>query len=107
MNSKQQALDRIVDIVVSCCNTDVNGKPSVTREGVLGRSRAENLVMTRCILVAMIHTAGYSITTAALLLGRTEAAIRHMMTLYYDFLSSSRAFAIANAEATLLCKDIE
>lgn len=109
MNNKETELWRIVDIVVECCATKVkeDGTMSLTREDVLGKSRAENVVMTRCILVMMIIGAGYSVTTAAQLLGRTPHAIRHLLDIGHNYHISSRAFRIASAEATLMCKDIE
>lgn len=109
MNNKEMELYRILDIVVECCATQVDdtGKMSVTREDVLGKSRAENLVMTRCILVNQIIGAGYSTTTAALLLHRTVHAIRHLLEVGCQYERTSRAYRIANAEATLKCKDIE
>lgn len=108
MNNKEQELYRIVDYVVACCATQVDdsGRMSVTREDVLGRSRAENVVMTRCILVNQIVGAGYSTTTAAQLLRRTPHAIRHLLEVGMQYEQTSRAYRIANAEATLKCKDL-
>ena len=75
MNDKETELYRIVDSVVSCCATqiDAEGHVSLTAADVLGKSRAENVLMARCILVGEISGAGYSVTTAAQLLGRTPA----------------------------------
>ncbi len=108
MNNKENELYRIVDFVVECCATRVDdtGRMSVTRQDVLGRSRAENVVMTRCILVNQIIGAGYSTTTAAQLLKRTPHAIRHLLEVGNQYERTSRAYRIANAEATLKCKEI-
>lgn len=107
MNNKESELHRIVDIVVGCCATDVgDGKMSVTCEDVLGPSRSENVVMTRCILVEQILGAGYSVTTAAQLLKRTVQAVRHMREMGENYRRSSRAYRIADAQATLLCRDM-
>lgn len=109
MNEKQRLLYTILDIVVSCCQTEIdeNGTMSVTREDVLGASRAENVVMTRCILVMMIVGAGFSTTTAAQLLNRTPHAVRHLLEVGHQYHLTSRAFRIASAEATLKCRNIE
>lgn len=108
MNNKETELYRILDLVVECCATQVdeNGKMSITREDVLGKKRAENVVMTRCILVNQIVSAGYSTTTAAMLLHRTPHAIRHLLEVGTQYEKTSRAYRIANAEATLKCRDI-
>lgn len=109
MNDKQKLLYQILDIVVGCCATEIDeiGTMSVTGEDVLGTSRAENVVMTRCILVMMIVGAGFSTTTAAQLLKRTPHAIRHLLDVGHQYHLTSRAFRIASAEATLKCRDIE
>lgn len=108
MNNKEQELNRIVDYVVDCCATQVddNGTMSLTREDVLGRSRAENIVMTRCILIQQILSAGYSTTTAAQLLHRTPHAIRHLLEVGVQYEKTSRAYRIANAEATMKCREL-
>lgn len=108
MNNKETELHRILNIVVGCCATDIgDGKMSLTKDEVLGKSRKENVVMTRCILVMMIVGAGYSTTTAAQLLRRTTHAVRHLLDVGHQYHLTSRAFRIASAEATLKCRDIE
>lgn len=106
MNNKESELYRILDKVIECCATRVDdNRMSVTKEDVLGRSRAENVVMTRCVLVYQIVGAGYSTTTAAQLLHRDTHTIRHLLELGYNYQTTSKAYRIANAEATLKCQD--
>ena len=53
MNDKETELYRIVDSVVSCCATqiDAEGHVNLTVEDVLGKSRAENVLMACfCVL---------------------------------------------------------
>lgn len=109
MNDKETELYRIIECVVRCCATqiDSDGRMSVTVDDVLGKSRAENVLMTRCILVGEMVGAGYSVTTAARLLRRTPQAVRHLQELGYQYHRSSRAYRIAEAEAVLLCRRIE
>ena len=107
MNAKARELDKVVDIVVECCTADFDGVKTVSREDVLGKGRAENVVMTRAILASMVQFMGYSVTTTAMLLGRTQSAVRHLLSLADDYNRSSRAFRIAMAEATLKCKEIK
>lgn len=108
MNNKQSALMQIVEIVVTCCATknEESGTLSVCKEDVLGKSRVENVVMTRCILASQIVGAGYSVTTVAQLLGRTTSAVRRMLEQASTYYRSSKAYRIADAEATLLCRNI-
>lgn len=104
MNDKEKELWRVIDNVIKCCAIELpSGELSITREDVLGKSRAENLVMTRC---QMIH-AGFSITTIATVLNRTVPAVRHLCKMAYTYLITSRVYRLATAQATLLNKDVE
>lgn len=105
MNAKEAELRRIVDVVIGCCATEIQeGSKTITRDEVLGRSRSENAVMTRCILVDQIITAGYSIATAALVLNRTAQAVRHMLEMCTRYRRTSRAYRIADEEARTKCR---
>lgn len=79
----------------------------ITREDVLGKSRAENLVMARCMVVEQMIHAGFSITTIATVLNRTVSAVRHLSKMSYTYISTSRVYRLATAQATLLNKDVE
>ena len=51
-NNKENAMNKVIDIVVDCCATDLKKeKKSLTREDVLGKRKDENICMTRTILV--------------------------------------------------------
>ena len=64
MNDKEKELWRVIDNVIKCCAiTTLNGTLSITREEVLGKSRAENLVMARCMVVEQMIHAGFSAAT--------------------------------------------
>lgn len=109
MNDKEKLLYAILDNTIKCCAVEVDGTEtlSITRNDVLGKSKAENLVMTRCILATQLHRSGYSMTTIAGLLNRTVPAICHLLKMDRDYTDTSRAYRIASAQATILNKDIE
>lgn len=75
-----------------------NGSPAVNRDDVLGTSRETNTVMTRCILVSSLLDAGYSVSTAAALLGRTARGIRHLLALDRHYWRTSCAYRTAVEE---------
>lgn len=106
MNNKQQNLNRIVDIVVDCCSFNFNGEISMSRSDLLGKSRSENIVMSRCILVEMIVNAGYSVSTAAMILSRTPQAIRHLLDMGRNLFKTSKAFRLANNECSVKCREL-
>lgn len=106
MNNKSEWLLRVVDTVVDCCSMEVDssGRRNMTRDDVLGKSRSENIVMTRCIVAMLIVGEGYSVSTVAMLMNRTSHAVRKMIESGHQYQMTSRAFRIANAEATLAVK---
>ena len=108
MNDKEKELWRVIDNVIKCCSiTNPDGTLSITREEVLGKSRAENLVMARCMVVEQMTHAGFSTTTTAQVLNRTVQAVRHLEKLAFTYLKTSRVYRLATAQATLLNKDVE
>ena len=109
MNNKERALWQMLDNAIKCCAVlvDEDGELSITRADILGKSRAENLVMTRCIAASQMHRAGYSTTTIARLMCRTVPAIRHLLAADLNYTETSRAYRIAAAETTLMNKGLE
>lgn len=108
MNDKKKELYRVIDNVVKCCAIELpDGTLSINREDVLGKSRAENLVMTRAMVVEQMLHAGFSVTTIGQILNRNIASIRHLRKLAYEYISTSRVYRLATAQATLLNKDVE
>lgn len=107
MNKKQEYLNKILDVCVKCCGYALNGKLSITKEDILGKNRNENVVMARCIAIAMMIQAGFSITTCAGLMNRTNPAIRHMIQLDRQLSQTSRVYRIANRQAVRECRELE
>ena len=107
MNNKEKYLHKILDKVVESCSYVIGNKRlSITKEDILGKSRNENVVMSRCIAVAMMIQVGFSITTCAGLFGRTAPAIRHIIQLDRQFAQTSMVYRIANRQADRCCKKL-
>lgn len=108
MNKKEQLIWSIIDNVISCCTiTKADGTRSITREDLVGKSREENVVMARALVVEQMVHAGFTITSIASILNRTVQATRHLFKMSTEFYQTSRAFRLATSEATLLNKDVE
>lgn len=62
MNKKEELIWRVIDNVINCCAvTRIDGAKSITREDVVGKSREENVVLTRCLVVEqMVHVDWYN-----------------------------------------------
>lgn len=97
MNNLESELYRIVDIVVECCTTTIlaTGLPSLTKSEVLSNSRKENACLARTILAFELVKRGFSTTTIAQLLSKTERNIRAMQTTHKHLLKSSCAYRLA------------
>lgn len=108
MNKKEQLIWSIIDNVISCCAiTRADGTRSITREDLVSKSREENVVMARALVVEQMVHAGFTITSIACILNRTVQATRHLFKMSIEFYQTSRAFRLATSEATLLNKDVE
>ena len=97
MNDKERELYRIVDIVIACCAMD--GNEEELRKKVLGGSRDDNTVLTRCMMARMLAFAGYSNATIALLLHKDQRSVRNMLESARDFRKARRSYRIAEDEA--------
>lgn len=94
MNKKEELIWRVIDNVISCCAvTRTDGAKSITREDVVGKSREENVVLTRCLVVEQMVHAGFTISTIAFILNRTVQAIRHLLKDGYDGIAFNRWYA--------------
>lgn len=108
MNKKEEGLYLFTDAVVECCTMKLrDGRDAVTRELVLGQCKAENVVMTRCILVAILRNyVGYTPTTIGHLIGRTPQGVRKLLAMDDALSRTSAAYQISYAQSLLKCKDI-
>ena len=108
MNKKEQLIWSIIDNVISCCSiTRADGTRSITREDLVGKSREENVVMARALVVEQMVHAGFTITSIAYILNRTVQATRHLFKMSTEFYQTSRAFRLATSKATLMNKDVD
>ena len=74
MNDKEKEIYRVIDNVVKCCAIELpDGTLSISRDDVLGKSREENIVMARAMVVEQMIHAGFSFTTIAQILNRNVA----------------------------------
>lgn len=79
MNDKERLIESIISNVIKCCTvTSADGKTNITKEDVVGKSREDHIVMTRCLVVEQLIHRGFSINTIAFLLNRTIQAVRYL-----------------------------
>ena len=108
MNRKETLIWSIIDnVIVACDIPRADGTHSITRESIVSKSREENVVMARALVVEQMVHAGFTITSIACILNRTVQATRHLFKMSAEFYQTSRAFRLATSEATLLNKDVE
>lgn len=106
MNKKEKLLDKIIDIVVKCTSYEVNNAPTITKSDILGKCRAENVVLARSILVLQLLSEGFTATTIAALLNRSVQAIHKLEQKAYDSIRTSRVCREAAAEVVLEIKKL-
>ena len=105
MNEKDGELYRIMDNTIQCCSVLSNeGRAKVTRDLLIGKCRKENVVMVRTMVAMQIFSAGYTVSTIADFLQRAPQSIHHMLDKGYYLSRNSRAYRIAENEATILNK---
>lgn len=104
MNKKEQELYKIVDIVIGCCS--MGGNEEELREKVLGGSRDDNTVLTRCMLARLLAFAGYSNATIAMLLHRDQKSVRNMLDAARDCRKSRRSYRVAEDEAMRMYREM-
>lgn len=103
MNNKDEELMRIMDNTIKCCSVmDNDGIVKVTRDVIIGKDRKENISMVRTMVACQIYAAGYTVSTISVLLKRTPQAIRHLLEKGFELSSTSRAYRIAENQATSL-----
>ena len=104
MNKKESNIDKILAIVVDECT--MTEDLIIKSEEVRGKCKKENVCMTRAIFVTEMVFAGYSVTTIATYLHKTEQAVSDILNAAHQYRISSWAYRVAEAESTLKCKEL-
>ena len=86
MNRKETLIWSINDnVIVACDIPRADGTHSITRESIVSKSREENVVMARALVVEQMVHAGFTITSIAYILNRTVQATRYLFKLSTDW----------------------
>ena len=108
MNKKQEILDKVIDICVECCNTQLqNGGTIITRDMVLSKERIGEVAdWTRCVIVMQLLVMGYTTELIAKVLNRTKQSIMDKRNKHNDLDVMSFVYHVAYAEASNRCREI-
>lgn len=98
MNEKQRYIYEILDICVAQCSMDIDESTKISRDDVLSKCKKENVCMTRCIFTTMLKFMGFSNTTIAATLQRSEQAIGDLLNAAHGYKKVSWAYRIAEAK---------
>lgn len=80
MNDKEKLFYHVVETAARYCSyTLKDGQQSITVADVLGKSRRENVQLTRNIAVGLLVALGFTVSTCAVMMHRSPPAIRCMM----------------------------
>lgn len=106
MNEKNSAIYEILKIVVDECTGEINNDAVVTKEDVLGKSKRENVIITRCLFVAQLRCAGFTESDIAAILGRQKRAVHEILAKAYEYKKKSKIFRITDAKLTLAINEL-
>ena len=100
MNRKSEIMNEILEMVLKCCAVNMGKQQDVTisKEDVLGKCRAANLVEARCLLVTQLTQAGFSTQTIATMMGKSTTAVRNLRKIANEYHRNSRAYRIIEEE---------
>lgn len=98
VNEKDAIKRKVLDIVIEECDS---ADAPVTAEDVKGRKKTENVCMTRCILVTQLMFMGYSRTSIANFIGRSEQSISNILDAAHQYKIRSWAYRKTEAKTTL------
>lgn len=106
MNDKEKLFYHIVETAARCCSyTLKDGRQSITVADILGRSRKENVQLTRNIAVSMLVALGFTISTCATMMHRSPPAVRNMMKADRQLQETNRAYRMAIMQARGECRN--
>lgn len=108
MNKKQEILERVIDICIECCNTQLqNGGTILTRDMVLSPKRIGEVAdWTRCVIVMQLLVMGYTTELIAKVLNRTPQSIADKRKKHNDLDVMSFVYHVAYAEASNKCREV-
>lgn len=105
MNDKEKLFYHVVETVARCCSyTLKDGRQSITVADVLGKSRRENVQLTRNIAVGLLVALGFTVSTCAVMMHRSPPAIRCMMRADKQMQETSHVYRLAQRQARGECR---
>lgn len=109
MNNKERLMHRVMELCARCCTYTVagGGRGTITARDLRGKSRAENISMTRCICVGILISMGFTVSSLAFALNRTAPSIRHMVELDRRYERTLLVYRIAQRQARTEARRVE
>ena len=106
MNDKEKLFYHIEETAARCCSyTLKDGRQSITVADVLGKSRRENVQLTRNIAVGLLVALGFTVSTCAVMMHRSPPAIRCMMRADRQMQETSMVYRLATRQARTECRN--
>lgn len=108
MNTKQQLVDTIIDLVIRCtAYRDKSGNVSITKADLLSTERkGENICKVRCILCRALEVFGYDTESIARILGRKIDTIQSMMLKGITYERNNFIYSLAVDEVLRECHKV-
>lgn len=108
MNNKEKLIEFIIDTSIEKCNVKtLTGEDTVTKELLINKSRKENVVLTRAMIILLLKNNGFTNQTCADILSMTTVGVRNAIQLCNYQLRDSEAFRTSYSEITLGVRDFK
>ncbi len=107
MNVKETLITTALDNVVKGCSVEsYSNIKSITKEDILGKSRAQLVVIARCILVKVLVKLGFPLITIAELLHKSKNTVRNLLTIGDQYMKTSNVFKLVYEDVLNSCENI-
>ena len=106
MSAKETLITTAIETVVKSCSVDsYSNIKSITKNDILGKSRAQIIVMARCILVKVLVKLGFSLITISELLHRSKNTIRNLLVIGDQYMKTSNVFRFVYEDVLKACEN--
>lgn len=100
MNEQQRKLKMIINVVISACITSImiegEEEKKILMKDVFSKSKKENAIRTRTLLVVALRRYGFTAETVCKVLHMSKSAISKMMTSHEILKKNNRAYELTS-----------
>lgn len=98
MNEQQRKLKMIINVVISACITTImiEDEEEILMRDVFSKSKKENAIRTRTLLVVALRRYGFTAETVCKVLNLSKSSVSKMMSSHETLKKTSRAYELTS-----------